>query len=101
MSSVILANLSAKTEKEYICIKWITETEIENTGFNVLRSESNNGEFTKINKQLIPSRVSSAKSAQYSFVDETAIHSKLYFYKLECVPLKGNSTFLGPIYSVP
>ena len=36
-----------------IVVRWITESELNNAGFNILRSETRDGEFTKINMKLI------------------------------------------------
>ena len=36
-----------------IVVRWITESELNNAGFNILRSEKRDGEFTKLNTKLI------------------------------------------------
>ena len=36
-----------------IVVRWITESELNNAGFNILRSDARDGEFTKINTKLI------------------------------------------------
>ena len=36
-----------------IVVRWITESELNNAGFNILRSETRNGEFTQLNTKLI------------------------------------------------
>ncbi|MXY99157.1 lamin tail domain-containing protein, partial [Candidatus Poribacteria bacterium] len=35
-----------------IVVRWATESELDNAGFNILRSETRTGEFTKLNAQL-------------------------------------------------
>ena len=48
------SEFTAKTEKEKIRIEWKTQSELDNAGLNILRSELKNGKFEKINENLIP-----------------------------------------------
>jgi hypothetical protein len=64
-------------------IEWQTETEIETAGFNIYRSESENGEFVRINDQLIPSQSDAVSGAAYTFVDDNVERGKTYYYRLE------------------
>ena len=73
-------------------VKWTTEFESGNTGFNVYRAESEDGEYVKVNAELIPSKGSSGQGASYEFVDEDAGDGETYYYRLENVDIKGDST---------
>ena len=42
------------TETGTVVIRWSTQSEIDNAGFNILRSQTRTGEFKVINAQLIP-----------------------------------------------
>ena len=42
------------TETGAVVINWTTESEVDNAGFNILRSETRTGGFKVINAQLIP-----------------------------------------------
>ena len=35
-----------------VVVRWITESELNNAGFNILRSETRDGEFTKLNTRF-------------------------------------------------
>ena len=43
-----------RTETGAIVLNWATESEMDNAGFNILRSQTRTGEFKVINAQLIP-----------------------------------------------
>jgi hypothetical protein len=73
-----------------LIISWETALEINNTGFNVWRSETEEGEYIKINDPLIPAEGNDSK---YNFVDNTVIRGNTYYYKLEDIDTNGVSTF--------
>ena len=77
-------------------LTWETASEIDNAGFNLYRSETDNGEYAKINDSLIPSEGSSTQGAAYEFVDTGVQNGKTYYYKLESINLSGNSELFGP-----
>jgi hypothetical protein len=76
-----------------INLSWRTGSEVNNAGFNVLRSGSSKGQYAKINPQLIPAN----RGGNYSYVDVTAEAGARYYYKLEALDLQGNVTLHGPI----
>jgi hypothetical protein len=49
-----LAELTAKPKAGKVIISWRTESEIDNAGFNLYRSQSEEGEYIKINNFLMP-----------------------------------------------
>ena len=65
-------------------------------GFNILRSESENGEYVKINKKLIPAKGSATGGKKYKFRDKNVESGKTYYYKLEDINRNGTSTLHGP-----
>jgi hypothetical protein len=66
-------------------ITWLTETEFDTAGFNVWRSDSPQGEYQKLNDQLIPGAPDASAGAEYRFVDDQVESGKVYYYKLEDV----------------
>ena len=82
-------------------MQWTTESEIDNAGFNLYRSESADGEYIKINDSLIPAQGSSTQGASYEFIDTDVKNRKTYYYKLEDIDLNGVSTFHGPESAMP
>lgn len=64
-------------------IEWETETEIDTAGFNIYRSETADGEFARINDQIIPGQSDAVSGAAYVYVDENVERGKTYYYRLE------------------
>jgi len=98
---VRLIDFNAVPGNRIITLAWSTASEIDNAGFNLYRSTSENGEYEKLNDSLIPSQGSSTQGASYKFVDKDVKNRKTYFYKLEDIDLSGISTFHGPIAATP
>ena len=72
-----------------IVIRWITESELNNAGFNILRSEKRDGEFTKINTSLIAGQGTTSERTTYSLVDKSAKPNVVYYYQIQDVSLDG------------
>ena len=84
-------------EKTAVKVEWQTESEIDNAGFNLYRSESEDGKYIKINASLIPAKGSPTHGTSYEFVDEDMKNTKTYYYKLEDIDMNGVSTKHGPV----
>ena len=72
-----------------IVIRWITESELNNAGFNILRSETRNGEFAKINTSLIAGQGTTSERTTYEWKDSTAKPNVVYYYQIQDVSLDG------------
>jgi hypothetical protein len=95
---VQLSSLSAVLESgaaggKRVSLHWSTGSEMNNAGFNVLRSPAERGRYEKLNRQLLPPR----HDGQYVFVDDNVEAGGRYFYKLEDIDLQGNATEHGPV----
>ena len=66
-------------------LEWKTETEFDTAGFNVLRSDFEDGEYSKINQQMIPSTADPSSGAVYQYVDREVAPGKTYYYRLQDV----------------
>lgn len=73
-----------------VVITWSTESELDNAGFNILRSTSQTGEFVRINAQLIPGAGTTGEKSAYTWTDTSAKPNVLYFYQIEDVSLAGD-----------
>jgi hypothetical protein len=100
-TQITLASLTAKPFNGEVVLEWKTESEIDNAGFNLYRSESEDGEYVKINDSLISAEGSPTQGATYQFVDESVKNRTTYYYKLEDIDLNGTSTMHGPVSAVP
>ena len=77
-----------------IAVRWVTESELDNAGFNILRSETKDGEFTKLNEQLIAGKGTTSEKNSYEFVDTSAKPNVVYYYQIQDVSLDGDVTTL-------
>ncbi len=78
-------------------IEWSTASEIDTAGFNIYRSDYSNGEYTIVNKQLIPVSDNPMTGSSYEYNDENVSSGKTYYYLLEDVGIDGGTTRHGPI----
>ena len=86
---VELSQFSAKFLKDEVVINWTTESELNNAGFNILRSTSPTQNFHPINPKLIQGAGTTGQRNTYQFIDKTAKPDVAYYYRLEDVDLSG------------
>jgi hypothetical protein len=96
-TNIELSVLDATPSDKQVILKWKTESEPDNAGFNVWRADN----FVKINNALIPALGSSVTGSDYDFIDQWVLNGKRYFYLLEDIDTNGISTFHGPVKAVP
>ncbi len=78
-----------------VVIHWTTESELNNAGFNILRSETKTGTFTVVNsKGIIPGHGTTAEKHVYTWTDASAKPNVVYYYQIEDVSLDGTRTTL-------
>ena len=79
----------------HVDIIWVTESELNNAGFNILRSEAKNGEFKVINvKGIVAGHGTTSEQHVYMFTDTTAKPNVVYYYQIEDVSIDGMRTTL-------
>jgi hypothetical protein len=99
-TAVDLVSFTAVWQGSTILVTWETATEIDNVGFNLYRSMSADGPFTKLNSALIPSQSpGSIFDTAYTWLDEDVQLESNYYYKLEDVEAGGTRTMHGPVSS--
>jgi hypothetical protein len=84
-----------------VTLKWVTESEVDNEGFNLYRAESEDGPYEQINDSLIPARGSATQGALYAATDYGLQNRKTYYYKLEDIDIDGRSVVHGAISATP
>ena len=77
-----------------VVIRWVTESETNNAGFNILLSVTRDGQFTKLNTQLIAGQGTTSERTAYEFVDKTAKPNVVYYYQIQDVSFDGGVTTL-------
>ena len=92
-----LDQFSATPQSNQITLRWATLSEMNNAGFNIWRSESEDGKYIKINPNIIEAIGGATLNAEYAYDDHTAKPGITCYYKLEDMDTKGISTFHGPI----
>jgi hypothetical protein len=71
-------------------LQWVTENELDVTGYNVYRSESEGGPFVQLNDGLLPPATDPVVGGNHQYVDESVRWGRSYFYQLETVDRRGN-----------
>ena len=96
-----LSSFTAQAGNGSVTLKWATESEIDNAGFNIYRSVTENGQYTKINEMLIPAQGSAVQGASYTFTDSAVKNRTTYYYILEDVDMNGTATSHGSVKATP
>ncbi|MXV76149.1 hypothetical protein F4Z99_17985 [Candidatus Poribacteria bacterium] len=86
---VALSRFRAEHTDVGIIIKWVTESELNNAGFNILRSESKNGEFKIVNPRIIQGAGTTSERHHYTWTDTTAKPNVVYYYRIEDISHAG------------
>ena len=86
---VTLSRFRAELTDAGVVLKWITESELNNAGFNILRSEAKNGEFKVVNPQLIQGAGTTSERHTYTWKDTTAKPNVVYYYRIEDISHAG------------
>ncbi|MBM3237238.1 T9SS type A sorting domain-containing protein [Candidatus Poribacteria bacterium] len=84
---VQLSTFTAAISGDNIILKWRTESEVNNVGFSVYRSESEEGKYNKIS--FVSGAGNTAMPSDYQFVDKKVEAGKTYFYYLEDIDVTG------------
>lgn len=100
-TAITLSSFTAKPFRKTVILNWTTEAEIDNVGFNIYRADSKDGEFIKVNKELIPAEAGAVSGASYQYIDTTVRNRfKTYYYKLGDVDFNGFETIHEPAVRV-
>ena len=86
---VTLSHFRAERVEAGVVVKWTTESEVDNAGFNILRSETKNGEFKVVNPQLIQGAGTTSERHTYTWKDTAAQPNVAYYYRIEDVSHAG------------
>ena len=73
-----------------VVITWSTQSELNNAGFFIKRSQQRDGEFKIINATMIPGAGTTGEKQFYTYTDTTAQRNVVYYYQIEDVSLDGN-----------
>ncbi len=86
-------------------LKWVTESEVNNLGFEIWRSQYPNSDYVKIadyqTVDQLKGHISSNQRHEYRYVDKLVANGLTYWYKLVDVDLNGHRTEHGPLSVTP
>ena len=71
-------------------ITWSTQSELNNAGFFIKRSQQRDGQFKIINAAMIQGAGTTSEKQFYIYTDTTAQPNVVYYYQIEDVSLDGN-----------
>jgi len=72
-----------------VVITWSTQSELNNAGFFIKRSQQRDGQFKVINATMVPGAGTTSEKQFYTFTDTTAQPNVVYYYQIEDVSLDG------------
>ena len=78
-----------RTEAGVVVLTWTTESEVDNAGFNLRRSEKRASGFTLLNPALIAGAGTTGERQTYTFTDTSAKPGVEYYYQIEEVAFDG------------
>ena len=83
-----------RTDAGAVVLTWATESEVDNAGFNLRRSERRDRGFTLVNAALIAGAGTTGERQTYTFTDTAAKPGVEYYYQLEEVSFAGKPQLL-------
>ena len=81
-------------------LAWKTESEQDNFGFNIRRSQDKEGEFEVVNDTIIFGAGNSSTTNKYEYYDLKVKVGETYYYYLEDISYSGRTGEFSPIVSV-
>jgi hypothetical protein len=96
---VDLVSFNAIGKSGKVLLTWQTASEINNAGFEVYRSDTEEGVYQKLNQELIPGNGNSNTAQSYSFEDKDVQEQQTYYYKLYSRDFDGTVHNFGQIVS--
>ena len=79
-----------KKDTGAVVITWSTQSELNNAGFFIKRSQQKDGEFKVINATMVAGAGTTSEKQFYTYTDTTAQPNVVYYYQIEDVSLDGN-----------
>lgn len=80
-----------------VIIEWTTASEVNTAGFNLSRADKPDGDYKRVNAEMIPSSTDPMLGGQYVYTDEGVISGRTYYYQLEDVEYTGAVVHHGPL----
>ena len=92
---------AAADEPIFNRLKWSTASEVDNFGFDIYRSTSEEGPFDRITGQPIPGAGTVDEPTYYEYRDEAIEPGVTYYYYVESISVDGIREIFSPIIKAP
>ena len=86
---VTLSHFRAEHTDVGVVLKWTTESEVDNAGFYIYRSETKDGEFKVVNPTMIQGAGTTSERNTYTWKDTIAKPDVAYYYRIEDISHAG------------
>lgn len=94
---VVLSSFTGECNNGLVGLKWVTQSETDLSGYNVLRNESNSlASALQVNQGII-SATNTSTIQQYTYEDQEVETNQFYYYWLESVNRDGSMDHYGPV----
>ncbi len=101
---VSLTSFSAAAGNGQVTLNWVTESEVDNMGYDILRADSKDGDYQEISSYQYDPRlkgqINTSSRTAYQYIDKYIQPGESYWYKLVDVDVKGKRTEHGPVNAV-
>ena len=94
---VTLSHFHVERAEPGVVLKWTTESELNNAGFYILRSEKRDGTFRQVNSRIIQGAGTTGEQNTYTWTDTTAKPDIVYYYRIEDVSFAGSRNQLATV----
>ena len=94
---VTLSSFRAEHSETGVILNWTTESEIDNAGFYIYRSETKEGEFKVVNPSMIQGAGTTGERNAYTWTDTTAKPNTVYYYRIEDISHAGKRKQLATV----
>ena len=85
----------AVTSPPHAALHWVTQSEEDNHGFLIKRSELEKGPFKFITSKIISGHGNTSTPHDYNYLDYDVQPGKTYFYQLYTVSYQGQQAMIG------
>ncbi|HFE63560.1 MAG TPA: hypothetical protein ENK14_03985, partial [Caldithrix sp.] len=96
---VTLSRFVAIGGNSQVRLEWVTESEVQNVGFDILRSTEKNGDYSKI--AFVEGQFSNNTRTEYEYIDQEVVNGTTYWYKLVDVNINGVRTEHSIVNATP
>jgi hypothetical protein len=98
---VELASFEASVVNNEVLLEWVTESEVNNHGFEIWKSEEEKGDYHLIasykDERALEGQGNSPVRHVYEFIDPNVVSGQTYYYQLTDVDFTGVKSFHDPI----